>query len=141
MVWGRIVAIAAAAMLHASLPALAQLVPPSELPGRDRERFEIPQGPRAQPGGSPIKLPSTVAPPGADKIMLVLRGVHVTGGTIYRPEQLAELYANMIGQTVTLAAVYDIAARITSKYGADGYVLSRAIVPPQELAPEGATIE
>ncbi len=41
---------------------------------------------------------------------------------------------------MTLEVVYDIAKRITAKYGADGYVLSRAIVPPQELTPGGATI-
>jgi hemolysin activation/secretion protein len=41
---------------------------------------------------------------------------------------------------VTLQTVYDIAAKITAKYGADGYVLSRAVVPPQELSPQGATV-
>ena len=46
----------------------------------------------------------------------------------------------MLNRQVTLEVVYDIAKRITAKYGADGYVLSRAIVPPQELTPGGATI-
>ena len=39
-----------------------------------------------------------------------------------------------------LDAVYDLAKRITAMYGADGYVLSRAIVPPQDLSPRGAVI-
>ena len=39
---------------------------PSELPGRERERFVDPPAPRAQPGGDTISLPSTVAPAGAE---------------------------------------------------------------------------
>ena len=73
-------------------------------------------------------------------MILVLRGVRTVGGTIYRSEELAALYQDLIGRQITLSAVYDIAARITAKYGADGYVLSRAIIPPQELSPEGATV-
>jgi hypothetical protein len=46
----------------------------------------------------------------------------------------------MIGQEVTLTAVYDLAQRITAKYGLDGYVLSRAIVPPRNLSKGGATV-
>src|SRR5262249_52408306 len=34
----------------------------------------------------------------------------------------------------------DLAQRITGKYGRDGYVLSRAIVPPQNLNPRGAIV-
>src|SRR5262249_43167864 len=33
---------------------------------------------------------------------------------------------------------YDLAKQITAKYGNDGYVLSRAIVPPQAFSPHGA---
>ena len=55
--------------------------------------------------------------------------------------QLAELYANLVGKKVTLQAVYDLAQRITAKYGGDGYVLSRAIVPVQQLDPNGAVVK
>jgi len=140
MILGRRYVIAlAATLLAASAPALAQ-IPTSELPGRERERYQQPPPALAQPGGPPITLPGTVAPPGADRITLVLRGVRTVGGTIYRSEELAPLYQDLVGHAITLSAVYDIAARITAKYGADGYVLSRAIVPPQELTPGGATV-
>ena len=128
-----------AAMLAASSPALAQ-IPASELPGRERERFQQPAPALAQPGGPAISLPGAVAPPGADRITLVLRSVRTVGGSIYRPEELAALYEDLIGHPITLSALYDIAARITAKYGADGYVLSRAIVPPQELTAGGAAV-
>jgi hemolysin activation/secretion protein len=135
---GGIIALTAA-MLAASSPTLAQ-IPSSELPGRERERFQQPPPVLAQPGGPAITLPGAVAPPGADRITLMLRGVRIVGGTIYPTEELAALYQDLIGRQITLTAVYDIAARITAKYGADGYVLSRAIVPPQELTPGAAAV-
>jgi hemolysin activation/secretion protein len=120
--------------------AAAAQIPPSAQPGRERERFIQPPVPRAQPGGPAVSLPSTVAPPGADKVKLVIRSVSVVGSTIYSAAQLEPLYADLLGRETTLATVYEIARRITAKYGADGYVLSRAIVPPQQLNPKGVNV-
>jgi hemolysin activation/secretion protein len=58
----------------------------------------------------------------------VLRDVRLIGGTIHRSDELSALYQDLVGLPITLAAVYDIAARITARYGSDGYVLSRAII-------------
>src|ERR1700730_1358539 len=130
----------ALAMVCVSFAAIAQIVPPSDLPGRERFRFETPSPPLAQPGGPVIALPGVAAPPGAAHTTLLIRHIRGTGATVYTPEQFAELYGALIGGTVTLQAVYDLAGRITAKYGADGYVLSRAIVPPQQLDPKGADV-
>jgi hemolysin activation/secretion protein len=131
---------AAAAMVCVSCAAVAQIVPPSEQPGRQRERFEQPAVPLAQPGGPVIALPGVDAPPGAAETTLRIRAIRVVGATVYTEAQLAELYDDLIGRTVTVKALYDLAGRITAKYGGDGYVLSRAIVPPQELDPNGASV-
>jgi hemolysin activation/secretion protein len=120
--------------------AAAQVIPPSAQPGRERELFTQPPVPRAQPGGPPISLPSTVAPPGAEKVKIVIRSVRVVGSTIYSADELKSLYADLLDRETTLQTVYDIARRITAKYGADGYVLSRAIVPPQQFNPKGAAV-
>jgi len=120
--------------------AHAQLIPSTVAPGRERFQFEGQPTPRAEPAGPRVNLPSTVAPEGADKVKLVIRAVEIEGATVFTPEQLKPLYQGLIGQTVSLLAVYDLAQRITAKYGAAGYVLSRAIVPPQDLAPRGATV-
>jgi hemolysin activation/secretion protein len=122
------------------VPPGAQIVPPSDQPGRERERFERPPAPLAQPGAPAIGVPGIEAPPGAAETKLVIRQIRVVGSTVYTPAQLAELYADLLGKTVTLQAVYDLAQRITTKYGGDGYVLSRAIVPVQELDPNGAVV-
>lgn len=83
-------------------------------------------------------LPSTAPPSGAEHIKVHVRDICVKGSTVYSPEQLAPLYADLIGHEVSVQAIYDLAQRITAKYGADGYSLSRAIVPPQAFAPHGA---
>ena len=132
--------IAALALVIFATTAMAQPIPPSVQPGRERERFTEPPAPLAQPGGRAISLPSTVAPKGADRMNVLVRDVHIVGMTVYTQEQLAPLYADLIGHEVTLQAVYDLAQKITTKYGNDGYVISRAIVPPQQLNPRGATI-
>src|SRR6266511_1426989 len=123
------------------VPPGAQIVPPSEQPGRERERFERPPVPLAQPGGPAIAVPGIEAPPGAAETRLVIRQIRIVGATVYTAAQLAEVYADLVGKTVTLQAVYDLAQRITAKYGAEGYVLSRAIVPVQELDPNGAVCQ
>src|SRR6266542_168304 len=122
------------------IPPGAQIVPPSDQPGRERERFERPAVPLAQPGGPAISVPGIEAPPGAAETKLVIRQIRIVGATVYTAAQLAELYADLIGKPVTLQDVYDLAQRITAKYGAEGYVLSRAIVPVQELDPNGAVV-
>ena len=130
------------ALTLASLSAAqAQIVPPSERPGRERERFTTPPPVQAQPGGVAISLPSTTAPAGAEKVALVVRGVRVVGATVYSADDLRALYEGLVGRRVPLTAVYDLAHRITAKYGNDGYVLSRAIVPPQQLNPNGSIIK
>jgi hemolysin activation/secretion protein len=133
--------VAAAVLLGVAQSAVAEIaVPASELPGRERERFVQPRAPLSQPGGRVISLPSTIAPAGAETLKVVVRAVTIEGGTVYSAADLAPLYADIVGREVTVAAIYEVAQRITTKYGNDGYVLSRAIVPPQQLTPGGASI-
>lgn len=75
-----------------------------------------------------------VAPEGAGTIVLRINEVRVIGGSVYSSAELAELYAGLLGREVVLAEVYALAQQLTAKYGDDGYVLSRAIVPPQDRA-------
>ena len=62
MSWGGVskqIAVIAAALLVAST-AIAQVIPPSEQPGRERERFTQPPAPQAQPGPGAISLAASV---------------------------------------------------------------------------------
>jgi hemolysin activation/secretion protein len=120
--------------------AAAQVIPPSELPGRERDRFAQPPSPFAQPGGGVISLPGTTAPVGAEHVAIYISEIEVVGSTIYTPNQLAGLYQGLLGHEWALTSVYDLAQRVSAKYGNDGFALSRAIVPPQQLNPNGALV-
>ena len=133
----------AALLLAAAVSSAVAQTPPPDLGrlGRERERFVDPQRPPAvQPGGPSVSLPSTEAPAGAADTKVRVRRIQIVGSTVYTTEQLAPLYADLVRREVTLLAIYELARRITAKYGADGYVLTRAIVPEQELEPTGADI-
>jgi hemolysin activation/secretion protein len=134
----RALVIAALAATLVPLSASAQAIRGGDLPGRERERFVEPPPPLAQPRGPAIVLPSTAPPSGAEKLKVNIRDICINGATVYTKEELAPLYADMIGHDVPVIALYDLAKRITAKYGNDGYVLSRAIVPPQTFSPRGA---
>ena len=73
--------------------------------------------------------------------MLTVSRIVITGATVYGDADFAPLYADLVGREVPLAAVYELARRITAKYGAAGYVLSRAIVPPQNFGRANAVVQ
>lgn len=72
-------------------------------------------------------------PEGAGSMAFVLGNIGVDGMTIYKDSDIASLYAGKIGQTITLADVYAMAADLTAKYRNDGYVLTQVIVPAQTI--------
>jgi len=135
-----IVAAVTACPIIATAQIAPPLIPPAEQAGRELQRFEDAPSPQARPGGPSITLPSTQAPEGAEDIALVIRRVEISGSTVYARSDLEPLYRDLIGRRVPLQAIYELAQRITARYGNDGYVLSRAIVPVQELDPAGATV-
>src|SRR5437762_12138128 len=91
------------------VPPGAQIVPPSDQPGRERERFEPPAVPLAQPGGPTVAVPGIEAPPGAAETTLVIRQIRIVGATVYSAAPLAGLYADLIGKKVTLQAAHALA--------------------------------
>lgn len=76
---------------------------------------------------------SNAVPEGAELIHLDLKDILIDGATAFTPEQLAPIYAPYIGKNITLDIVYDIAAKITALYRNEGYFLSLAYVPNQNI--------
>ena len=72
-------------------------------------------------------------PPDADKVRFVLNRVEITGNQVYPESELRPFYAPLLGQEVSLAQVFQIADELTAKYRNDGYVLSRVVVPAQNI--------
>ena len=77
--------------------------------------------------------PVVAAPAGADKISLTLQAVNLEGATLYAPDALSAAYADKVGQKITVADVYKIAAEITRQYRNDGYILTQVVVRRRPL--------
>jgi len=97
--------------------------------------FEILQGdqrPRAKPG---VRLPSIPKPEAraSTKPLFKLRSISVEGANTLSGEAISDAYKSYVGKTVSQADLVAIADAITELYRTAGYVLSRAIVPPQDI--------
>lgn len=73
------------------------------------------------------------APQGADNIRFVLKDLQLEGVTAYSADELRSIYANDLGQTITLTRLYEIAGDITRKYRNDGYIITQTVVPAQTI--------
>lgn len=120
--------------------SLAQDVPQTALPGREDKRFSISEERLSTGPAAPIRLPAAAAPEAAAKVFLTLRGIVVEGSTVYSSADLAPLYAKLIGKRISAAEIYALAARISAKYGQDGYLVASVAVVPQKVLAQGATI-
>lgn len=102
------------------------------MPGRDRPIPELPPAPEFDfsieaPRRSPV-------PRAVEELSFQVNDVRIVGATVYRPEELRPLFAPLIGQSVHLPDIVAVADKIEAKYRADGYVLTRAFVPPQSVS-------
>ncbi len=85
---------------------------------------------------APLKVEGATgnnAPAGAEKLHFTLKGVEFEGLSVYPQAEIEKLYANKVGQNISLAEVYELADRLTAKYRNDGYILTQVVVPPQTI--------
>jgi len=87
------------------------------------------------------KVTDALAPDDAERIRFVLKTLTISGATVYTPDELLPLFENLTGQETSVAEIYKIAAKLTAKYRNDGYVLARAIVPPQDVTPGHVSLQ
>ena len=104
---------------------------------RIEKRFEKPPEPKSslQPLIFPIdeKLP----PEKAGSLRFTLKELTLRGNTAFSTDELAPLYAALVGKEVTLLDIYKLRDAITAKYGNAGFGLSKAIIPEQRIQAEG----
>jgi hemolysin activation/secretion protein len=87
--------------------------------------------------GAPIHVPVPSPPPAApaeEAVRFTLSSVDFQGGTVLPQDSLKALAKPYIGKPVGLAEVNELAARVTASYRAAGYILTRAVVPPQRFS-------
>lgn len=107
-------------------------IPNSVEPGRDRP---LPTPPPDSDFDFSIEAPRRApVPRAADELTFLVREIRISGATLYPPEALRALYAPLLGREVRLVEILAVAEAIEAKYRRDGYVLTRAFVPPQRVA-------
>lgn len=52
---------------------------------------------------------------------------------MYTADALRGTYASLIGKEVTLADIYTVAGKLTTRYRNDGFILSQVVVPAQTV--------
>ena len=119
-----------------SVATSAQNVPTSVEPGQIEKSLLSPtqqNGPALAPKSRTTSKPSSVAPGGAKDITFVLKDLSVEGSSVYKKVEFLKSVRGKVGQEITVAELFDIAATLTARYRNDGYLLSTVIVPPQKI--------
>ncbi|WP_148207495.1 ShlB/FhaC/HecB family hemolysin secretion/activation protein [Paramagnetospirillum magneticum] len=120
-------AIAPSAMAQANFSA-------GDDPGRIEKRFEQPRKPQSVIEPQAPEVDEQLPPEESDKIIFTLNDVAIEGATVFPVSDLSNFHADKVGKEVSLTEIYKLADEITAKYRNAGYILSKAIVPPQRIA-------
>lgn len=140
--WRRSAAIVSFWAAAAGAPAAAQgepkidnpaAIPPSVRPGAIEAQLETEIAPGVTMAPSVVSPYETEQPEGAADIVFRLAAVELDGATAIPAAALSDLYAEKIGAEVSLSEIFAIARAITARYAAEGYPLSLAYVPAQEI--------
>lgn len=118
----------------------AATLPGAVQPGRnDRQAPAIPTQPDFD---FSIEAPSrTPLGRAVDTVTFTLRDITVTGSKTIPASAFRPLYAKLIGQTIKLSQILDVADAIEQMYRDKGYILVRAYVPPQRVRDGVFTID
>ena len=126
--------------LAAETPAaLPSTVEPSQV-GQSLSQ-PSPELPTAAPSVTAPQAEETPAEAAAKKITFNLKKIILHGNRVYSEQQLSALYQDKIGKTISVADLFHIVQDITNYYRNNGYILSRALLPPQRIKNGVVTIE
>lgn len=89
------------------------------------------------PSAAPAEQPATAA--AAGPLTFTLTAIDLEGAKSIEPKVLASVYSGMIGRTVGEKDLAAISQAISDLYRAEGYSLSRAFIPPQDI--EGGRVK
>lgn len=92
-----------------------------------------PSAKSALPPRKPEPIGGTLGPQ-AEKIKFKLNKIVLRDNKVYSNAELSAIYKDKIGKTITVAELQGIVQNITNYYRNSGYILSRAVLPPQHVA-------
>src|SRR5215467_5283138 len=124
--------------VSAGLPGLAQaqIVPDAGTILREQQK-PVPEIPTRPPPTIKQEEPARPALKPADTPRFVLKGIRVTGNTVFAEPELVELVRDFVGKEVGFAELEQAAARISRYYREHGYMVARAYIPAQTITTEG----
>jgi len=103
----------------------------------DRQRQAQPE-PKSQPS---LRVTEEAGRPVYDQsLRFTLASLHVEGATVFSERELLAPYAALYGSQVSFADINRIATELTKKYRDKGYLLSRVVLPAQELEAGKASV-
>ena len=105
-------------------------------PGRTQKQIQRSSEFMSQPAFAPkTKLLEHAPAQEATKsrIHLILNQVIFKGNTVYSSAELEKIFAPSLHKTINLNDLEVMVHKVTTKYREDGYILSRAILPPQTI--------
>lgn len=121
----------------AGFAAVGVPIPGSVAPGRVQENYlpeTIPKVPTVSPRIQRPEQKSSSFGPEAEKIKFKLNKIILEGNHVYSTQQLTALFQDKLHHEISIAELQDLVQDITNYYRNNGYILTRAILPPQKVA-------
>ncbi|MFZ2620395.1 MAG: ShlB/FhaC/HecB family hemolysin secretion/activation protein [Alphaproteobacteria bacterium] len=124
---------------YAALPGGAELQ-------RLHDVLNVQESPAAVPDMPAILPPTpanalTTVGEAASQVKFTLNSVRIHGVTAYMPKKFLPLFAAATGQELTVAELAALVDKITATYRNDGYILARAVLPPQDITAGNVEIQ
>lgn len=136
MPWSfKITAVAGLILLAEGL-AFADLLPGAAMPETVSKALKKQEPTPTEALPPAISTPEPAASafgPEAQKIKFKLHGIILEGNYVYSNAELELLYKDKLGKTISVADLFNIAQSITNYYRNNGYIISRAVLPPQHI--------
>jgi hemolysin activation/secretion protein len=134
-----LVAFSGNALAQAGVPSLPGATQPSQVGQAIKEQQPSSQPTEVLPPLLEKPAPAKDIPPEAQKISFKLTGVRLKGNRTYSTDQLRFIYEKDLHKQITVERLFEIVQGITNYYRNNGYILSRAILPPQHV--KGGIVE
>ena len=99
-----------------------------------RQLTQEPFRPRLKPAQIQSTITESAKPiPGAEKIKFLLKKLIIEGNKSLSYDQLLPIFKDKLNKTISVADLQAITKSISASYRKAGYLISVAIIPPQEI--------
>jgi len=127
-----------------SAPITPQQLPSTALPSSVSRSLKAQQRTAGPQALAPLAAPQPPPNPmeeQAKKITFKLTKITLKGNHIYTDQQLLPIYQDKLNKTISVADLFQIVRDISNYYRNNGYILSRALLPPQHVKNGAVTIQ